>query len=361
MSAAAKAALSPELISLLLKTKPVFKKRTPLWFFTNEITAKGAPPKPNDGSPESSDEPKRKLKRTEIWDLWNTMRPEAKRRYFNMAEIDEVRYKEQRALWVAEIGSLISKEGANSQRLTKVLENFQLSNQHNPLLEYQKNYDSMIQCESTKTLYRELVDKVEKINLNLNPEALISDIPKNCRPLLKRPRRPMSPFLLYSKDNRDKLAAARMELNPELTHLAFVSKVWSKLDNSERAPYEKRYAELMDEYTKAIDKFKAEISESCDGNNLDQATRERRAFRKNLRKKLREYDIVPVNVRNSFVFFLKENKGIPLVKLTKIWRELPEEEKLKYKILSEQDNDRYYKQKSSFVKIKQSLDSLLAD
>lgn len=355
---AIKPALNPELINLLLKTKPVFRKRTPLWFFTNEFKTKG--PVDSDG-PESNDEPQRRLKRTEIWDLWNAMRPEAKRRYFNMAEIDEVRYKEQKALWFAEIGSLISKQGTDFQRVAKVLESFKSNNQDEIALpKYHKHYNSMIQSESTKTLYKELVEKVEKINLEINPDALISDVPKDCRPLLNRPRRPPSPFVLYANDNREKLTAARSEQNSRVTFLAFAAEEWAKLGPREREPYEKEYSDLLSQYNAAMEQFKKEISNASDI-NFDQASRERKAFRTKLRKKLREYDIVPVNVRNSFIFFLKENKGIPLVKLTKMWNKLPEEQKLKYKLLSEQDNDRYYRQKTDFVRIKRSIDTLLGD
>lgn len=351
-----KSTLNPELIKLLLKTKPVIKRRTPLWFFTDEINAKTVAK--GDGA-NSTDEIKGRLKRTEIWNLWNAMRPEAKRRYFNLAEIDEVRYKEQKALWVAEIGSLISKHGTDFSRITKVLESFREKNRE-PYRDYQRDYDSMIQSESTKTLYKELAEKLEKTNLEITPETLISEIPKGCRPLLKRPRRPPSPFVLYANDKKEQLAAARSESNSDVPYLTSAGIEWAKLGPDEKLPYEKRYRDLLSEYNKAMKQFEAEISKSGD-TSYDKACKERRAFRQSLRKKLREYDIVPVNVRNSFVFYLKENKGIPLVKLTKMWRDLPEEEKLKYRILSGRDNDRYYKEKTNFVKIKHSLDSFLSD
>lgn len=333
--------LNPDIVKLI-QSQPIIKKRTAFHFFTEEIKKNA----------------ERKYKRTEISQLWHKMDPESKRIYFTMAETDDVRFKEQISTRLAKIGSLLNKCDENGA-LNQALEHTDGSASSNELdninnSKYQKYYSHMIQANSTSELYKDVIKKTT--NLNLSTDKLISAVPITCRPVLIKPRKPVSAFALFTWLKRDELMELKAEQNASIPFLAFVSKEWFKLSNQERAVYYEKYEKSLEEYKEAMDKFKTacELAHGNDtnpnsvGDVVEESKKEKKAFRKSLRRKLRGSGLAPINVRNAFNFFLMENKSIPMQEALKIWRQLPEMQKAKYRLLTQQDLLRYHKEKLAY-------------
>lgn len=315
--------LDPKLAKFILERCHITKNRSAYWFFTKDIRRKSVG----------------KLNTHKMSTMWHNLEPESKRLYFTMAELDDVRYKDQRSSWVAEISSLIMKHGdqiskmkdsvsgvGNEQELLKLLD------------KYQRNYGKMIQADSTSKLYKDIIDKNDSIDLNMTAEKLISTVPENFRSVLSRPRRPPCPFALYTWLKRDDLMKSRGDSN--VPFLRFAAKEWASLSETDKAFFNQKYEQLMTEYEKAKKEYKENGDQ--ESSYLEEASKEKKAFRKSIKKRLKDNGVLPVNIRNAFNFFLMDNKDVPLIDLTKIWRSLPEEEKLKYRKMSEEDSKRYY-------------------
>jgi len=338
----------------VFRNYPVTKKRTALWFFTQEIknkTSNSAPDNQSTQTPDGQTNTKA-LKRLQIYGLWHRMDPEAKRKYFNMAELDEVRFKEQHSLWIAQVGSLIAKqsdgvEGGNNTlpALKKILTDS---------TEKYRAYERMIQTESTVSIYKSIVDSINKGGHDLSPDELISAIPSKYRPILKKPRRPQTSFILFTNHNRERLMKLRQEKYPSYSILRVSSMEWGRLDEKEREKYYQEYSRLSDVYNKLMKEFKTSDRNS-DIEYLEQAMKEKKAFKKSLRKQLRKSTFVPINVRNAFNFFLMENRNIPITKLSAIWRDLPPEKKQIYIDKHRQDVERYQMEKLEYDNVTKRL------
>lgn len=354
-----KSALNSEVAKFIKQSFPVVKKRTALWFFTNEIKSSVAT-QCNSNSTKKGSEENVKLSRNRILNIWRKMDPESKRKYFNMAEFDDVRYREQKSQWVSKIGSLLVKHGGSVDKLNECLptheklqEDFLAS-----IDKLHKNYEQMIQTKTTRMLYKDAIKQAKSDHSPMDANDLMSAIPKNYRPILSRPRRPLCAFLLYVNDHRERLRDVKNHSRSKETVLRLASKEWARLDKDQRVIYDNKYAQLRDEYLDAMNEFKSETQESID-NSLEQASRERKAFKRSLRRRLRNSSVLPVSVRNAFNFFLMDNKDVRLKDLTEIWRNLPEEKKMKYIQMNQEDLIRYQSERSAYNEITQNLNDII--
>lgn len=362
-----KSALNPEVAKFIQDNYPVVKKRTALWFFSNELrnnlAQDAADTKfPSDASnnPSSSKDAK-KVSRTKILNIWRRMDPESKRRYFNMAEFDEVRYKEQKSQWISEVSSLLLKHGGTIKKISesaptqeRLQKTFLAS-----LDKLHRNYEQMIQTESTKEIYKDAIKKADRYEYDMSTKSLISAVPKSQRSILTRPRRPPCAFILYLRDNMQRLTALKRDLKTNDSIMKLGADEWANLDKNTKLDYEAKYSKLKDEYNKATDEFKAENMKSND-NYLEQASKEKKAFRRSLRKRLRDLSVLPICIRNAFNFFLMEHKDVRLTDLTEVWRNLPEEKKMKYIKMNQDDMIRYHNERDAYNEITKSLNDIIS-
>jgi len=371
-----------ELAKYIRSNFPVVKKRSALWFFCNEIKnnlsqcqSKGTQtlasttaesinainrPAPDDDNGATRDsynaKVPEKISRNKILLLWKKLDHESKRKYFNMSQFDELRYEEQKSLWISEVGSLMLKhagsipEVENSVPTREELQRGFLSS----LEKFHKNYESMIQAESTKTLYKDAIKQLENNDQGVGSNELISAIPSQHRQLLTKPRRPPAAFILFLNHNLDRLKAMARKQKPKGCHFKIAAQEWAQLDPTSKSTYEEIYQKLRVEYLRAMEEYRETMKDSS-RDLVDQALRERRAFRRSLRKRLRDASILPLSIRNPFNFFLMDNKDVKLIDLTEVWRNLPEEKKLKYYKLSEADAVRYETQLELYKAIKKGL------
>lgn len=349
--------LNPKVTKLILQKFPVEAKRTALWYFKEELNNIKSCPNRTSKLPENVRPylQSEKIKKTQISQIWHSLDPECKRKYFYLAESDEIRYKEQKSLRIARVIQLMVQHG---QKFENVIESLPVADdpQEEVLLRLQKNhnYEHMLQLESTLTLYKNVIDHKDKTCSVMDSEDLITTVPKSFRPILSRPRRPPGSFMLFTNENKEKFFKLRDEQGISFCRIAAAE--WRKLSEDERAKYTKKYNQLLDEYLGAMKQFK----ESDRDDYIERATREKKLFRKAMRRKLREHDVVPVNVRNAFNFFLMDNKNAQISKLSEIWRNMSEEDKQKYKLMNQKDSERYYAERVLYAEMAKSLDQLLS-
>lgn len=357
-------ALSPEVAKKILESYSVPRNRTAFWFFKEDLekSLKSTGQKKAIVDQASENEKPfsiiKKPRQSEITQLWREMKPEAKRKYFNEAKFDEVRYKEQKALWVAEVGSFIARHGNQEDKLVEAFSSAEKNQETvlESLEKYRGNIEHMIQTQSTKNLYKDVIAKIDKINLC--NESMISAIPEDLRPLLERPRRPPPAYILYTIDQREHLYELQRTEFKNMRLQKIASHMWSNMSQEERQKYEDLYSHLLEKYNTAKEKFEKGLVEKS-GIYLDQASKEKRAIAVSLRRKLKTFALVPLNVRNAFNFFLIHNKNVSLSELTKTWRNLPETEKLKYKEMYFKDTDRYYREKRHYDEIMDTITDLI--
>lgn len=380
--------VGPELSKFIKLNFPVIRKRSALWFFTNEIrnnlaqnfqkilqqqtsgkldnvgsdavdkvvvSAASLPITSYNGGGA------KKISRNKILLLWKNMDPESKRKYFNMAEFDELRYKEQKSLWVSEVGALMMKHDGSLDKVGESAPTYERLQREflDSLENLHKNYERMIQAESTKTLYKDAIKRADNLDPCLDTGDLISAIPKQHRPILSQPRRPPTAFVLFLNDNLERYKIIRRRQHLEDNYMKIAADEWAKLDAEAKFKYEERYQRLRDEYNKAMFEYKNKLDMNGAGQLVDQALREKRAFKKSLRKRLRDASILPLSIRNAFNFFLMDHKEVKLTDLTEVWRNLPEEQKMKYIRMSNADVIRYKNEIEAYREIQKGLSELI--
>lgn len=384
-----KALLNPELANFIKQNFPVVKKRSALWFFSNELKNNLTFPTTAITRPRSSDlinshviDDKNqdqsssstqtshtnrptsgngtKLSRNKILQMWKNMDPESKRKYFNMAEFDELRFEEQKSQWVSEVGGLIHKYGALEQVSEMAPSHKRLQDKFLTSLErLQKSYEQMIQTESTKMIYKDAIKRVGGTTSTLDPDRLISSVPRHHRAILTKPRRPPPAFVLYLNDNMDRYKRIRVKTKTKDSCMRICADEWNDLDEDTRQVYEDRYDKLKEEYDKAMESYRLELFASND-NYLQSASREKKAFKRSLRRRLRKSSVLPVSIRNAFNFFVMDNKDAKLADLTQIWRDMPAEEKLKYVKMNQEDVIRYQREIETYNEMRKTLSEIVS-
>lgn len=347
-----KAILKPDVAKFITSHYPVVYKRTALWFFSNEMKTK-------DDQEIKSRKPK--LNHTRILNQWRKMDPEAKRKYFNMAEFDELRYLEQKSKWISEVSALLVRHVATIEDIKEVAPSGQQLQESflASINQLHKKYQFMIQAESTKEIYKSAIKRADYYEHFLSPEDIISTLPAGQRSVLSKPKRPPTSFLLYALDNMNRYTKLNKTLANKPSPFTWASKEWEKLDPKKKQEYEDRYSDLKSEYDTAMEQFRNESSKSPDYLDLERAEKEKSEFRRSLKKRLRVTATLPVCPRNSFNFFVKDNKSIPLVELKELWRDLPEEKKLKYVQMNQEDLRRYQAQRDIYNEITGMLEELI--
>lgn len=360
-----KALLNPNMARLIRKSFPVVRKRSALWFFNNEFKKNlmETSPTPNAvlNSPPIQKEAasKTKVSRNRILQMWRNMDPESKRKYFNMAAFDEVRYKDQKSLWVSEVGALLHKFRDLDRVMSLAPTHEELQGEFLESLDkLQKNYEQMIQIESTKEIYKDAIKRADSDSMGA--DEIISALPKHHEAVLTKPRRPPAAFVLYLNNNMHRYLEIRRKTKTKENCMRLCANEWSNLDTKTRQIYEDRYQRLKLDYDKAMEQYKSETQGVSDI-YIQEASREKKAFRRSLRKRLRDSHVLPLSIRNAFNFFMMENKDNKLIDATETWRNLPPEKKMKYNKMNEEDVRRYNREMESFGEIKRSLCELISN
>lgn len=345
--------LNAELSKVLKKNfaYAVVRKRSPLWFFKNAMQyLPESKPEICSTKPLPVDaKPKKKLSSREIHRIWHGLDPESKRKYFNMAELDELRYKEQRACWMAAVGSVLGKSKVIDEKVIdqaiKQAPNFEKLHQDfiDSLEQKQVDYDRMIQLASLKTLYKNELKTALQNDNRLSADQLADNLPDIFRPVISKPRKPPAPFFLYLFDHLQELVEQRRQTKDRRLVHTLAAERWAKLDEETKQKYIQKGTNLRRQYYENLKQYNSEIQY-----NFEQADKEQRAFKSSLRQKLRSSSLIPTNTRNSFCFFLSENihnqprtVDNSFQALSERWKELPEGSKEKYLELVALDRVRY--------------------
>lgn len=342
-----KSLLDPIVEDLLLKSCPVQVKRSPLWFFKTETIL----------SLKTQEPSLKRISASTINERWRNLDLETKRKYFKLARVDELRIKEQKTLWIAEVGTALVKHGDDKAKIKEVLLKLgeKLSRTDEGFSRYENNYQHMLQVVSTVDMYKNIIDNSNHGRSALkNPEELLDQVPDCCKSIMSKPRRPSTSFVLFVADNLQDLTRLRKEHCPEMSPRNFYAQQWIKLSDERKKYYRDKYARLLEEYNQAMDDYKSNIKD----NYLEQAMKEKTRSSKCLRRKLREYSLTPLNVRNPFNFFVHANAK-EATGLSSAWRDLPAVEKKKFYQLYQQDLERYQREKEVYNEITQALEVIL--
>lgn len=354
-----RAVFNSEVRKLIVQSNPIQKRRPPKWFFKDELTKQLEQEKMAEvvGRDKYPLPMRIRFKRGQIDELWKGMVPESKRKYYNLSKLDEFRFKEQKSLWIAEIASLITKYGDRMDKLAELIPSPEKLQQEvlDNFKKYQTSYEHAVDSETTKKLYKNVMLDTKKFSSpSLETEELMSQVPDDYKPLLSKPLKPPSPYVLFVKANKSQLEELRNNKYPGYSLKKLCATQWSNLSQEERAVYEKEYSQLYAEYKTSLAKYESDNHQE-DDTSLKQAYREKRLFAKSLRKRLREFDVVPVNVRNAFCFFVSENKDMHLTELIEIWRSLDPEKKEKYNRMMKDDIKRYHSEKVAYEEMIKTL------
>lgn len=295
----------------------IAKRRTALWFFTQDV---------------KTEDPLQK--RHHISRIWRDMNPESKRKYHEMAELDRMRYQNQCSVYLSHV--LCDQD----ENIDTNLEDLKIE-----LEKHQPSYSHMIQAQSTKSIYKDLIDKTSA--LSISKCDILSSAPEGIKTILERPRMPPNSFMMFLSDHKTKILQRKKTKYPGMSFGQAAAMEWSKLSNKKRAQYIDKYSQLLDDYSKAMEAYK-ENTKTSDSVFLVEAYKEKKAFKKSLRKIMRKAEVVPVVTRNPFNFFLMDHKEDSLENLTLIWRNLPPEQKEKYQKLSQEDAERYKREKMEY-------------
>lgn len=361
-----KSLLNPEIAKLIREKYPIVKNRTALWFFNKECQEGKHGSDRQDTNASTSGQsvtnpPLRKMPRHQMLETWNNMRPESKRKYFNMAEFDELRYKKQKSMWVAQIGSILLKSGGDLKKLPDnfLFPEFQVD--YTKSLEMQeRNHGKMVEAKSTRMLYKDVIKRADKGYSTASTEQLMSAVPEDYRPILTKPRRPPAAFLLFSSKNTPRLKKMKQEQDLKISIAKLATQEWSAMTMEEKQPYIEEYDKLLDHYNKALKEYREELQLSG-GSDIEDALREKKLFKKSITRRLKRSDVMPVNVRNPFNFFVMHHKEGRISDMTKIWRDLPEEQKAKYRELSEKDAKRYYEERQDYKALMKDIAGLIEE
>lgn len=274
-----------------------------------------------------------------------------------MSKIDELRFKEQKNLWVVEVGSLLLKYGNNVEKFREEISNISIKQGETDeaIKKYQENYHHMLQVASTADLYKDTIDNGYHKACSYRPtDDVVAGIPESCRTIMARPRRPSTSYLLFVLDNRERYEKLKSEKSLNQNAREYFTAQWAQLGESEKNYYKEKYASLLEDYKKAMKEYMANMKD----NYLERAMKERTKSSKSLRRKLREFSLTPVNVRNSFNFFVHENAK-EVTGLAKSWKNLTAEERKKYHDLHKRDAERYQKEKQTYDELNKMLSLLL--
>lgn len=349
--------LNSEFSKIIKELFPVTKKRPPYWFFKQEAIAAANESKSRGEKHEPTP------KRVSSLETWRNLRPEGKRKYFQMAIVDALRYREQKNSWISHVGFLLAKHDNQTDKVIKELEQMSKETIEKEIISetvsQRLDLEEMIDVATTKHLYKCMANDSSGNLTNLSKEELISEMPKDLRFLINRPKRPKCAFLLFADDQRDKIKDTVQSSTTKVSHLKVAANMWYNLTKDEKLPYEQKYLQNLSDYKKAM----AEYESKHDYKLLDQARKEKKLFKKSLKKKLKESMLQPLNPRNAFNFFVmhRPKKELTMAELIDVWRELPEDEKRVYKEMSEEDHERYEKEKKAVEKAMKNLTSSLCD
>lgn len=318
-----KVALNPSVVKLLVERFSIMKQRSPYWFFMREAKRMSKKIPPSKGA-----------------EMWRSLDPESKRLYFTMSQFDKLRFEEEKAGWLADVSSLLAKHGDSLDKLSENIPDTKIEQDDIDKLfdTYKKRYSKMIQADSTNKLYKKVLEKNDQINLKITSDELYSAIPSIVRPVLSKPRRPIPPFAIFARSKRDEIMVKASKDDRKRTFLQLAAEEWAKLSADEKKHYDEIYEEMLTDYEAAKTRFEIDTSQE----HLIAASKERKAFKASIRKMLRQKSSVPIAIRGSFNFYKMENKGLSMKESSKMWRELPIEEKERYYKMVEEDRKRYF-------------------
>lgn len=349
----------PEFYKFIRQHIPVVRSRLPKWFFVSEVQYQNNNANDNNATVDRNVKTtaKPKIPNKRLVALWKKLGPESKRRYYEMAEMDLLRYKQQRALWLSKIEDLYQKhEGSLEavQREAPTLE--ELEREFLASFDAdQGKYESMVQTLCTKTLYKKEIARLKSDTLMTDINRLLAAVPDQYMSLLRKPRQPNSAFFLYMKDNMERLCELHRDkqLKGPITKLA--AQEWGTLDEATKQLYYDKFNILRDEYNKAMSEYQKNVVET---DLITRATKERRAFIRELRKTYRDSQLLPHGLPNSFNLFVRDNKPDgDLKQISRVWHTLTDEKKAKYVDMKEAEGDRYYRDVTKYKEIIKNLDT----
>ncbi|NWI92089.1 TFAM factor, partial [Pitta sordida] len=171
----------------------------------------------------------------------------------------------------------------------------------------------------------------------------------------QRPKRPLSAYFRFMKDNR----SAFREKNPEVNNMELIKKLagaWKALPDSQKQVYEEARKTDWQRYGEQLAVYKAQLT-PAQAAALKEERRKQLAKRRLLRAK-RELTVLgkPKRPRSGLNIFVSENfqesEGIsPVAKLKKLfdtWQKLSPSQKQPYLQLAEDDKVRYENEMKSW-------------
>lgn len=361
----------PNVAKMICKSYPIIKKKPAInYFFEAMRNEKNSVEQINRNQ---VDESKmncrfpRKFKTKSLRAIWNAISPEEKWKYYEMAKLDETRYREQTSLWITKAAPVLDEESGDEDenRLKFILPEPSDIEKESVKLMHKNHvkYEQYIQAETAKSMVKDIIRMTENLSINIPKDKLISAVPEHCRSVLSVPCRPPGPFQIFISENIKFLQRLRDKNYPDQKLFIVAASEWKKLSTKKRKDYEDRYDVRLTEYNEAMTKFKADLNLS-DGDNYSDFTKIRKKFSRHIRRQMRSSKIVPIQVRNPFNFFLKEKtptlkRDPDILKVINMWMDLSDSEKDKYRTMTKLDIERYKVDKEKYIEVVKKMTELL--
>lgn len=360
------ASIRPSVAKLICRNYPIIKKRCAISFFFDEVRNNNCDSHVQRAISEAKSAKGRTP--TSLRSIWNKLDLNHKRKYYELAQLDENRFKEQTSLWITKVADIVESDQADYDKL-KSMERL-APDPHQSGLEavllmskYQRKFEPLIQADSITRMVKDAIKLTENKSIHITEEQLVSSIPQQYRPILHQPIKPKSPYIMFMLEHGGHIKRANRTKYPEKSFFQVCSYLWSKLAPSKKEHYVRVYEEKLKAYHEEMEKFKASNEQSLEDDvSLTKLIKIRRTLSGQIRKKMRSSEVIPVQVRNPFIFFFKENyhlRGKNNDNIVNAYLNLSEEEKTKYQNMSKQDQARYEIDKKRYLTLVNKLIELM--
>lgn len=354
------ASVRPTIAKLICRNYPIVRKRPPISFFFDDVRNKNCDPE----LMKTIYEAKRSKKvNTPLRSIWKILDATHKMKYYELAKLDETRYREQTSLWVSKVASIVGTEDQPElEQLNNLAPDPIKTEIESALLmsKYQKRYGLLMEADSTRKLIKDLIKQTEQLSMSTSKDQIVEALSNTQQSVIARPIRPACPFVIFMRQNIYNLRRLHAKKFPnEKSFFKIVSREWANLSPKKKQLYTNIYEKRYKEYSDAMQKFIGDQETDDRGHNLNSKIAKARSnLSLNIRRKLRASDIVPLGTRNPFIFFFKEHghlrkrgKSKDYDAIVNAYMNLSDEEKARYRKMFEEDSIRYDGEKKRYLSI----------
>lgn len=343
-----------EFVKFLCKLYPIFKRKSPASYFYQSVKEGNCPIQVDALRTRVNvrNHIPKKFKNASLPEIWNSLKPSEKWIFYEMAQVDETRFREQASLWLSRVGSAVLSDSDDTNTIP---DSDQVSQESISLIRRNiVKFEPYIKAETAKSMLRSF-NKSMLTKSRVKLEDVISCVPEQVRPVIEKPVTPLSAFSRFLIDNRMLIRRTRDEKFPKEKFLVVASRLFKHITPEQREKYDADYRKEAQKY------FEASKSHTKTSNDtFSEIARKRSAFYRQIRRKVRNLGVEPVRTRAPIMIFMKERNnlgGDP----TLSWDMLTKEEHEIFRLMSQLDSLRYKQDREEYQEFIKKVINRLAE